>query len=335
MNISIGERSRTEWVDIAKGIGIVCVCLGHLGIESIDRVVFTFHMPLFFILSGMFLNGDVSFSEFIKKKSKRLLVPYYITGGIICFLVFWADVFRKMWERILPDLCSMFIAVLCGSCFKVFDVIDGVGALWFLWALFWASVLVKLLIPYKWGAVYICILSVFSYISTRYFWLPLSIQPGICASIFVYLGVRLQRVNWNEALNWKRAFGAFVVFLLEVIFNIHLDMGQNIYDYGIVSVLGAICCCYFIFYISNLLSYTNLKKYCIIMGQYSLPILCIHQIEMKVFPWGVVLHILEKVGFDRWFNLIVIGVRIVGFYICIKLWIKLSSIIKKSSKGLG
>ncbi len=50
------------------------------------------------------------------------------------------------------------------------------------------------------------------------------------------------------------------LFLLEVIFNIHLDMGQNIYDYGIVSVLGAICCCYFIFYISNLLSYTNLKK---------------------------------------------------------------------------
>ena len=147
MNISIGERSRTEWVDIAKGIGIVCVCLGHLGIESIDRVVFTFHMPLFFILSGMFLNGNVPFSEFIKKKSKRLLVPYYVTGGIICFLVFWADVFRKMWERILPDLCSMFIAVLCGSCFKVFDVIDGVGALWFLWALFWASVLVKLLIP--------------------------------------------------------------------------------------------------------------------------------------------------------------------------------------------
>ena len=80
MNISIGERSRTEWVDIAKGIGIVCVCLGHLGIESIDRVVFTFHMPLFFILSGMFLNGDVPFNEFIKKKSKRLLVPYYVTG---------------------------------------------------------------------------------------------------------------------------------------------------------------------------------------------------------------------------------------------------------------
>ena len=71
------------------------------------------------------------------------------------------------------------------------------------------------------------------------------------------------------------------------------------------------------------------------MGQYSLPILCIHQIEMKVFPWGVVLHILEKVGFDRWFILFVTGFRVIGFYICIKLWIKLSSMIKESSKGLG
>lgn len=56
---------------------------------------------------------------------------------------------------------------------------------------------------------------------------------------------------------------------------------------------------------------------------------------MKVFPWGVVLHILEKVGFDRWFILFVTGFRVIGFYICIKLWIKLSSMIKESSKGLG
>lgn len=131
----------------------------------------------------------------------------------------------------------------------------------------------------------------------------------------------------------EKGIGAFVVFLLEVIFNIHLDMGQNIYDYGIVSVLGAICCCYFIFYISNLLSYTNLKKYCIIMGQYSLPILCIHQIEMKVFPWSVVLYILEKVGLDSWFVLFVTGFRIIGFYVCIKLWIKLSPIIKNLVKA--
>ncbi|EHT4942411.1 acyltransferase family protein, partial [Vibrio vulnificus] len=60
--------TRTEWVDYAKAIGIILVVFGHVnrGIydagfglpESIhsvvDSVIYSFHMPLFFFLSGLF-----------------------------------------------------------------------------------------------------------------------------------------------------------------------------------------------------------------------------------------------------------------------------------------
>ena len=39
---------RLRFVDIAKGISIICIILGHLGIHNITRVVFTFHVPIFF-----------------------------------------------------------------------------------------------------------------------------------------------------------------------------------------------------------------------------------------------------------------------------------------------
>ncbi|WP_043367549.1 acyltransferase family protein, partial [Cupriavidus sp. WS] len=63
--------SRDVWVDNAKGIGIILVVYGHVarGLHSagiwsdatsfsfLDSAVYSFHMPLFFFLSGLyFLN---------------------------------------------------------------------------------------------------------------------------------------------------------------------------------------------------------------------------------------------------------------------------------------
>lgn len=50
------EYSRIKWLDIAKGIGMVCVILGHYIVTEegplyiIKAVVYSFHMPLFFVI---------------------------------------------------------------------------------------------------------------------------------------------------------------------------------------------------------------------------------------------------------------------------------------------
>src|SRR5258706_10382589 len=63
-------RVRADWVDVAKGIGIVLVVFGHAvdgllkarladagsGWAAAYFAVYTFHMPLFFLLAGLFVQ---------------------------------------------------------------------------------------------------------------------------------------------------------------------------------------------------------------------------------------------------------------------------------------
>lgn len=47
------DKGRVSWIDCAKGIAAVLMILGHTWFtESLKAFFYTFHMPLFFILSG-------------------------------------------------------------------------------------------------------------------------------------------------------------------------------------------------------------------------------------------------------------------------------------------
>ena len=80
MNHSI----RIHWLDVAKGFAILLVVLGRISFlpTAIRAVIYSFHMPLFFFLSGFLLfRKEERFGLFLKKKAKTLLWPYY------CFLL--------------------------------------------------------------------------------------------------------------------------------------------------------------------------------------------------------------------------------------------------------
>ena len=82
-----GKR-RIEYIDIAKGIGIVLVVAGHL-LDKENRLyayIYSFHMPLFFVLSGFLLELDrqsSDFSNFIRMQ-KKLMRQYFMYSA-----VFW------------------------------------------------------------------------------------------------------------------------------------------------------------------------------------------------------------------------------------------------------
>ena len=82
-------KKRIEYVDIAKAVGIILVIAGHVvsGDNIAKRIIYSFHMPLFFILSGLSLairekNSNVKWKKIISRKAKRLLLPYVIWGLI-------------------------------------------------------------------------------------------------------------------------------------------------------------------------------------------------------------------------------------------------------------
>ncbi len=70
--------NRDVTIDILKGIGILAVIVGHL--TSFGRqFIFSFHMPLFFIVSG-YLFSSKPLKASLKSDFKRLVLPYCFTA---------------------------------------------------------------------------------------------------------------------------------------------------------------------------------------------------------------------------------------------------------------
>lgn len=77
------KRKRVEWVDTARGLGILMVMYGHTYLDW--KYVFwcyAFHMALFFSLSG-YVFHPIDFSSFLKKRVKGLIVPYIFFAVVI------------------------------------------------------------------------------------------------------------------------------------------------------------------------------------------------------------------------------------------------------------
>lgn len=94
MTIS-NSRNKYPWIDTIKSIGVYLVVLGHLwylsDIEIINRMIYSFHMPLFFIFSGyLYKYKEEEKIPFIKRKFVRLALPaiiwYLITSPIYLYL---------------------------------------------------------------------------------------------------------------------------------------------------------------------------------------------------------------------------------------------------------
>ena len=69
---------RLDWVDVARGIGIVAVVVGHVWTRGPLRdALYSFHMPLFFLLSGM-LSRPQPIGAFTRRQLASQMRPYAI-----------------------------------------------------------------------------------------------------------------------------------------------------------------------------------------------------------------------------------------------------------------
>ena len=65
------SKERIKWIDCVKGIAIILVIIGHsISISLVRGLIFSFHMPLFFILSSMTFKCSKDINEY-KIKTKK------------------------------------------------------------------------------------------------------------------------------------------------------------------------------------------------------------------------------------------------------------------------
>lgn len=113
--------NRDYSVDIAKGVGILFVVIGHCHIP-IEKEIFVFHLPVFFFIAGFFFRME-SYKEFAWKKFRTLLVPaafFYLLGLVIKAPVFFA---RHGMEYFQGNISNTGHA---------FDVCHANGPVWFI-----------------------------------------------------------------------------------------------------------------------------------------------------------------------------------------------------------
>ncbi|RRF99262.1 MAG: DUF1624 domain-containing protein [Coriobacteriaceae bacterium] len=207
--------SRLQYIDIAKGIAILAVIIGHVAIRMeglsygasvVTASCFTFHMPLFFLLSGYFLHYQNQFNW--KREARRLLLPYVIAALAIVVL----EALTTFFLRDQPQGTSLrhyiwewFNAAIYGSAEmtdkELWPQAFRIGAIWFLLALFWARFLVTAAYKSRHSGLIVLILALIGDISARNVYLPFSIQAGMTASVYVYLGTLARR---HDAMNYLR-----------------------------------------------------------------------------------------------------------------------------------
>lgn len=128
------QQKRLAYFDMAKGFGIILVVLGHIEYvsEPLRAWISSFHMPLFFVISGMLINfkeeQKADISMLLKKKWKSILVPYLW----FCLLYFFVDIFNIVMGKI--DLHTFIVDCIQSLSFY------GMSVLWFLPALFLAEI---------------------------------------------------------------------------------------------------------------------------------------------------------------------------------------------------
>lgn len=125
--------TRVGWIDFCKGIGIFLVVLGHIlrDVIAVDYI-YSFHMPLFFFLSGLVFNaGKYDWKTLLKSRFNSLLLPYVFF--YLLTLVYYIIVeshFRQIEVSALQSIAGMFVAA------QIDGLMEHNGILWFLPCLF-------------------------------------------------------------------------------------------------------------------------------------------------------------------------------------------------------
>lgn len=278
---------RVEWIDIAKGIGIVLVVLGHIQYLYADRiymVIKEFHMPLFFFLSGYWIKNEksIKMGNEILKKIKSLYLPFVIFNLLFVFLhntFCELGIYGNMTEYAKMDYLLEVVRVLRFGNRETVSM-----SMWFIRVLFFAYLGYVFLL---WGIkkterlsrkaelliqwIIVAGLAVLGYYTN----FPMGLSVSCIAVAFLHLG-RMYRIYENAIkLRLWMSIVAIIALIPLSFFN-NVRMGTNQYSNIILLYLGSVLGIYFIIYVSKKLESSKISVLFKYLGRNSLWIMSFH-----------------------------------------------------------
>ncbi len=155
------KSKRLSYIDMAKGIAIILVVAGHSTLMGKGPLTFitSFHMPLFFIISGLLFyyknTKSEDFKSFARKRFFGMMVPY-ISFSVIYLIFYYLQL--KSSELITPEYIH-------DAYLQTFSLY-GISVLWFLPAIFFGEIIFYFLIKKLPGKIAAPIIIVCAFIPT-------------------------------------------------------------------------------------------------------------------------------------------------------------------------
>lgn len=303
--MQLEKQQRVEWVDIAKGIGILLVVLGHClpPYSLMNRIIFSFHMPLFFIISGFFFNKSNNFITILKKRIISLLVPYYFTCLMLLFLWFIFECPNPIIDTPIQSIKNILVNHIIGYLYGSGNVnicksirnIQPVGAAWFIPCLFVVNVLYFIFCNIKnviRRLIYIILCASLGIVIGKYVYLPFSVDVAFIGVIFFIEGNII--FKYIHILYKKEIIVFVIVFFIISLFYIeNISMNDRVYHYLIPQViqatLGSLFCIYISIFINKNINF--LQNILSFIGRNSIIILLYHiYIKDHIFEKSIILY---------------------------------------------
>ena len=265
-------EKRIDHVDILKAFGILMMVMGHIHFGNSFYIwIHSFHMPLFFVISGYFYK-QASFRLELKKSTKSLLVPY-ITFGV----------FHILLSFILYGYNSSSWYIL------FYENTQGIpigGALWFLTALFFTRLTYNLVVKIntlKLQCIIICIISIGGMILATYlpFRLPLAFDAGMIGVGFYHFGRQL-RGKWHMLIeqNLCISFLLLLVFTGLGLFNGLVNLRSGKYANWLLFWLDSVGIIIALWNLARIVDpkITIHKEWVLNISKYSIVYVCMNQV---------------------------------------------------------
>jgi len=227
------DKQAIDWVDTLKFIGILAVILGHIA-SPFGQFIFSWHMPLFFVISGFFIKFNLSFSKFFIKDFKRLMVPYFIFSFIGLGAEFLKRLLLHREElNLLFEIKGILFHMDMTSLSNHYGFV-----LWFLPALFFARLFLFFMQQITHNVFYNLVVVVLLFVISFYVDLPFALDNALNSILWVYIGfVFFNYYQKNKILYILPLVGIIVLLFFGLP---TLNMADKIYSNELLVFLWAL-----------------------------------------------------------------------------------------------
>lgn len=247
--MSENVRNRIEWVDCAKGFAIILVVYGHAltyfspNFDSIVHVVYSFHMPLFFALTGYvsaYSYNSVDFCAFYKKKNNALMKSYFLYGTLLLIFKSLRNYFSGNVIGSGNINCIINTILITRKSF--------ISELWFLPCLLVAHCLMffvaKRKTVYSWVIVSLCFGLALLFRMAYNIALPCNLDNALLALPFIFGGIQWRISTKDKKRNFNIIISITALVIFVCVNFVEITHGYSV-DYFADKIIGNVLLFFF------------------------------------------------------------------------------------------